>query len=907
MRNAKKLLLLLLALALSLAMFACGDGEDGGDGGDENPPAVANNVELITDGIANFRIVLGKKIPTTVRKAVDFEILPALEEQDITVISAQQGTANDKVEEIEVLIGDVTNRGEEYIFDRYDFGKKGYMIKIVGTKIVIQAGSDEALYDAVMEFAEDVLGINSESMDNVTMLAGLKSDKENKGNEVYYIQDDYDVESLSVGSADMKGYTIAVDSANKYHKAVALNMQETFYDETGYFFKIVSPEDASDKSIILQHIDKKTVSGEDTFTIKVEGTKLVIRCAYDNKLEECVNEFMSEYVIWGDGDVSFSGKIAEEDISVVYYEDFGAVADDNKNDYQAFYDAHVFANQSGQTVKARTDGPFLLGHPTVELKGGSEIITSIPIKTNVDWTGVEIIIDDTDLDLFDATLKDMAQTWAFSIEHDEDATVWRADQYKDKLAKLTESGSVGYKNGTKKLDLGLGYSALLIIYNEKHEVYRRYGSLYDGSGHPQHEIIVIDKDGNIDESTPFMFDYDEITKIEIYNIDIEPITIKGGTVTTLAPQFDAREYGTDGKITKDSYYFARGLYINRSFTTIDGLEHYVENEITLDQYFNDKIQGAAYDGFYNATGANEVTIKNCVMTGRRNYATHGTYEFSADCVNKITLESCYQHNFWIDENYNPSDEYTGITSMDTVSADRVGENGTQGIQYCWGLGQSDYCKNMSYIDSRLSRFDAHCGLYNGMIDGCEINGLEIIGKGTFILKDTDYYSYGSRNLVSLRGDYGHTWEGNFLIENVRWYADTANRVNIFYHKHVNWDFGYKCHIPAVEIKDIYLYNSSTYNEADGEFTLVSSDYQKLYMYSEITDRYMHLDQTYAGANNDNPIGVPEYVKISSNVNGYQFNIPYDSDPDAFLAGVEFISGTDTVEYNSGIQGWFNFQ
>ena len=104
-----------------------------------------------------------------------------------------------------------------------------------------------------------------------------------------------------------------------------------------------------------------------------------------------------------------------------------------------------------------------------------------------------------------------------------------------------------------------------------------------------------------------------------------------------------------------------------------------------------------------------------------------------------------------------------------------------------------------------------------------------------------------------------------------------------------------------------MYNSSTYNEADGEFTLVSSDYQKLYMYSEITDRYMHLDQTYAGANNDNPIGVPEYVKISSNVNGYKFKIPYDSDPDAFLAGVEFTSGTDTVEYKRGTQGWFNFQ
>ena len=896
MRNAKKALLLLLAETIS-----------------------ANDIELITDGLANFRIVLGEKISDDVRKAIDLEILPALEKKNINVISAQQGTEKDKVQELEVLIGDVTNRGEEYIFDRYDFGKDGYVIKIVGTKVVIQAGSDEKLLIAVREFAENILKINSNDISTVAIT---------KDDEAYYIQDDYKIEALSVDSTDMKGYTIAVDSANKYHKAVALNMQETFYNKTGYFFKIVSPEDASDKSIILQHIDKKTVSGEDTFTIKVEGTKLVIRCAYDNKLEECVNKFLYEYVILGEGDVSFSGKIAEEDISVVYYEDFGAVANDNKNDYQAFYDAHVFANQSGQTVKARTNGPFLLGHPTVTLEDGSEIITSIPIKTNVDWTGVEIIIDDTDLDLFDETLRKMAQTWAFNIEHDEKCIEWRSDnpEHKDKLAKLTESGSVGYKNGTKKLDLGLGYPALLIIYNEKHEVYRRYGRIYSGSGHPQHEVIVIDKDGNIDESTPFMFDYDEITKIIIYNIDIEPITIKGGTVTTLAPQFDARKYLLDENgnnvmnekgapiILADSYYVRRGLFINRSFTTIDGLKHYVKNEITLEQYFKEHIQGAVYYGFFNATNANQITIKNCVMTGRRCYSTHGTYEFAANCVNKIVLKKCYQHNFWVDKDGNPSHEYTGRTSMDRISSSAIfgeaikGEDGKTDVQYCWGLGESDYCKNMSYIDSRISRFDAHCGLLNGSIENCEITGVSVVGKGTLTLKNSHLYQRNSStNLIALRGDYGHTWEGNVLIENVHWYADTSNRLNIFYYKHVNWDFGYKCHIPAVEIKDIYLYNSSTYNEDDGEFTLVGSEYQRLYMYSEITDRYMHLGQTYAGVNNDNPIGVPEYIKISSNVNGYQFNIPYDSDPDAFLAGVEFTSETDKVEYKKGSQGWFNFQ
>ena len=60
MRNAKKALLLLLAETIS-----------------------ANGIELITNGLANFRIVLGEKISDDVRKAIDLEILPALKKKNI--------------------------------------------------------------------------------------------------------------------------------------------------------------------------------------------------------------------------------------------------------------------------------------------------------------------------------------------------------------------------------------------------------------------------------------------------------------------------------------------------------------------------------------------------------------------------------------------------------------------------------------------------------------------------------------------------------------------------------------------------------------------------------------------------------------------------------------------------------
>ena len=356
MKKLAKLFMLLLALTLSLSLFACGGG--GSDDGDKCDKCVDNDnsgtcdvcgeampeepvadISLIEDGIANFRIVLGTGISTDVRKYVDQNIVGKLRNRyDIELPSAQEGGTNDVPQEIEVLIGDVTSRGAKYVFDRYELGKEGYMIKIIGTKIVIQAGSDEKLVEAVTEFAEDILKIGTDDVFYATMLVE---------DVVHEIQDDYKITSLTVGSTDMKGYTIAADKSNDYYKAAALLIQDTIYDRTGYHFNIVSPDEATDKSIVIKHIDK--ISGEDSFTIKADGTRLVISCAYDNMLEQAVGEFLNQFItLQRNESVSFSGTVFKRDISVIYYEDFGAKGDGVTNDYEAFYNAHVAANECGQ-------------------------------------------------------------------------------------------------------------------------------------------------------------------------------------------------------------------------------------------------------------------------------------------------------------------------------------------------------------------------------------------------------------------------------------------------------------------------------------------------------------------------------------------------------------------------------
>ena len=221
MKKITKLFMLLLALIISLTLFACGGSGDGdkcdecidddNSGtcdvcGEEMLEEQINDISLIDDGFANFKIVFASDLSSDVRKVVNQKIVAKLRKDcDIEVIALAEGSDNDAPQDVEVLIGEVTSRGEKYSFDRYSLGEEGYMIKIVGTKVLISAGSDEALEEAVLEFAENILKIDTDDVYYATMT---------KDDVVYNPQDDYKIKSVTVNGADMRGYTIAVESSN---------------------------------------------------------------------------------------------------------------------------------------------------------------------------------------------------------------------------------------------------------------------------------------------------------------------------------------------------------------------------------------------------------------------------------------------------------------------------------------------------------------------------------------------------------------------------------------------------------------------------------------------------------------------------------------------------------------------
>ncbi len=529
----------------------------------------------------------------------------------------------------------------------------------------------------------------------------------------------------------------------------------------------------------------------------------------------------------------------------VTYEEFGAVGDGVTDDFAAIYAAHDFANENKLPIKADGSKTYYIHETRIDGE-----VKSAKIKTDVDWGSAHFIIDDTDLISCDGTGRTSKHVFEAVSDYPMETVT-----DPDILAKLS-----GIGEGTKKIDLALGYPAMIVIYDNNQRVFRRSGVYGPNSkvGVDAQELLVIDAEGNVDESTPFMFNYAQVSKLEILRIDYAPITIKGGIFTTRASRVNAWDPETKKII---GGYIARGLGLNRSFLTVDGVEHYVEGEITTFEHRDKNLRGAHYNGFYGAYYANEITIKNCVFSGRRYYWLAGTYEFAGNKVNKIVLEGCTQHNFEVE-----AEDGTMVYSMS--------KSPVSGHLRYWGVGGTNFCKNMEYLNCKISRFDAHQGVYNGRIENCIINYMELTGKGELKIKNTTLYmprGYAVNALFYLRGDYGCTWEGTISAENVEVHADHGD----FYlvaHSYNNWDYGYRCVFPnflidGITVKDLDE-GARVHVVTEKGSTLREPN---LHLPTTINVEHDNEDGT-KDKNNANPIVPPKFIKILNNNSGYDFRL-----------------------------------
>ena len=622
----------------------------------------------------------------------------------------------------------------------------------------------------------------------------------------------------------------------------------------------------------------------------------------------------------------------------VTYEEFGAVGNGIVDDFPAIYAAHVYANEHGLTVKASDSAVYYIRSTRVNVDGESAI-RSVPIRTDVEWGEANFIIDDTNVTAPGYNFP-MCYTHVFKVVSDypeiklEDRAV---------LDRIIEGG---LDPASTRVNIDLGYPAMIIPYDSSYKVYRRRGYGMLSYGKEMHEVIVLDKDGNIDPDTPVLFDYKRLDYVLVIRLDIKPITISGGIFTTRACR-DNNVILKDGEYTCRDPYISRGISVNRSYTTVRGVRHYVTGEVTVaEQIADGKITRVSpcYSGFLTSIKANEVTFLDCVLTGRRCYTrpsysklrgTGGTYDFRANSTNKIVLKNVVQSNFWIriDENDNITPAKEGdegaVTSLHYL------ERGGQTIKLHWGIGESDFCKNVEYHGCTMSRFDAHEGLYNGKITDSTMNYISLTGKGTVTVENTRWFAEGkgdgSNSLFHLREDYGSTWEGALIAKNVKAYVHTEGKPSLVFNWYNNWFYGYKTYTPSLDIDGLTFYDIKTREALPRGYEIRS------FTFDRANEPAIHLPETknrkpyheYIDTDGDglvdilgieyreedkpkyangilgesninlNPTSPPEFISVKGNSQGISYTVQDTSDymdiPDGgFFGRTEFITDSGSA-------------
>ncbi len=774
-----------------------------------------DGVILVKNGIAHFQVVLAKDISSELFGTVNSAIRGILRNKhDIVVEIVTEGSDRDKVIPTEILIGEVKSRGEEYLDAGYSLCEDDYVIKTVGTKILINAGSAEKLKSAVKEFSDTVL---ERGTSEITAMR--------KADTVISIKKDYSVTSVKLNGADMKDYTIATDLSSEIYSSGAELLQKLFFSKTGYWLKVTDISEADDKAIIIRHASAP--DDESSFKIHVDGSKLLVECAYDSALELGIKSFVKSVIEKAENELNFNNTVYTRDITVLYYEDFGAVGDGKTNDFKAMYDTHVHANESGQTVKGTPGAIYYIKDTTLPSSYNTGV-TAIPIRTNTDWQGAKIIIDDSEIASFSGGLNySLSSKHIFSILPDTEHVGFKFTDENAIKAILAD----GLNPDTERINLKIdGWDGPLMIipYNNGHKIFRRRGYA-QYAGEPMHEVIVIEEDGSISEETPVMFEYTNIDYITVYKLDPDSaISVGNATIETIDTRINHNLPTASGAYKYTTGYRKRGISVTRSYTTVHNVTHVVSGGFDLNER-SAGLAGAAANGMFTAQYANHVTFKDCVIPGRQSYGEDGTYlghssyNFNAVCVNKILLEHCIQSNFWVKVNtfmgtMTPSAEYVdgAIPSMSVV---RI--NG-ESMRMHWGIGGTNYCKNMEYVDSKISRFDAHAGLYNGKIVNTEINMISITGYGEMILENVDWYQHSTTNpLIYFRDDYGYHWNGDVKIKDTRAHLyDFSATKPVFYlamHRYENWYWGYSTAFPNFTVDNLDIYGTKSQSPVESGF------------------------------------------------------------------------------------------
>ena len=430
----------------------------------------------------------------------------------------------------------------------------------------------------------------------------------------------------------------------------------------------------------------------------------------------------------------------------VTYEDFGAKGDGITDDMPSIVACHEYANLHGLEVRGDDGANYYIG---------GKNITAV-IKTNVNWGKAKFTIDDRE------------------IENRGQNCFWISSD-----SKTFTPNILSLKKGQKKVDLGIGGSYFVSVFDDTRRVYIRKGLNMD-NGRAASDCFVVCEDGTV--VGDINWNYERITSAVAISTDDKPIVIEGGIFTTIAncaPSF----YN----------YHSRNIRINRSHVTVKDITYYVTGEGD---------HGAPYSGFLSIDNCYDVVLKDCLLTPHFTYRTEskipgeyvsmGTYSINISAAVDIKLLNINQTIDITDNRY-------------------------------WGLMGTNFSKKFYMENCEISRYDAHMGVTDCVIKNCKLGymGTNLIGFGECVIENT---TFCSSRTVSLRSDYGSTFCGKLIMRNCRWIPLGAKDGRVFEaiqaRNSGTHDFGYTCYMPREIVIDGLLIEDEHINAEDLSYCIL---------------------------------------------------------------------------------------
>ncbi|MBE6536559.1 MAG: hypothetical protein E7673_01260 [Ruminococcaceae bacterium] len=848
-------------------------------------------VTLFENGRAKFNLVVTAGAGGNGMATADM-FVERLRVLGVHINDVVMDTDSSAIANCEIIVGTgASGRGEECAVLEKEVGAEGQLVKIVGKRVIIAGGTPALTVSAFDKFVKETLGIT----DKTKSVGYIEVDS----SCCYNSSTDYVIDSIKIAGEDLENYEYVFDVSglNGYDFTDINKFHDDLFTLSGYWLNYVPSVSMTQngKYFIIRYVED---AGENGFRAYVDGDDFIVECAYKNMFNNTFRDFANETFLSKSGEVEIPADFTyEKKVNVVYYEDFGAVGDGETCDYEAIYNAHVFANSGGQKVLSK------LGAAATYYISPDKFNETIPIKTNVDFCGATFIVDDVGESAYanrKLALFTLARDYSEVIYKDSEKNVTVLDS--DGNPVLNEDGSVKMTTDKiiddprfKDVKIAVGQTdfswlscvlsgkSLVKIENKLHKDFIRHGA-NQNSGATRKDIFVVNADGTVDPDSAPVFAFDNISTIEIYRADEKPITVENGHFINICCQtVESTKYvinGADDDKTNDIetthackfHEYQRGFIVNRSNATIKNVTHRMEDEPTLGWYpegcgytpdskhanYGSRHESYPYYGFVFVSHSYNFKLTESELTGHMTYYEDkpATASTGWEIPNPVPMGT---YDFVLEYSSN-------IHFNDVIQATPTD---LTDVSY-WGIMSSNGTKNLNFTGCRINRFDAHRGFWNATIKDTYIgHSFQIIGGGTLLVENVT--KAAKNNFISMRGDYGATFDGDIILKNC-----TYEGRKEFYSARNQSPSANGAYTDAYIISSGFATSNSGYSTADysGGYWLWDFGYT-CYMPANVTiDNFTHLSKNmYVFNNLPNTIFVKTYVEgVTPTINTVRY--PY---------------------------------